>query len=422
MLSLSRLRLLPYALALLIPPLAMHAKGAAEVAMAVVDLLFLVRSVSSGDWGWLRRPWVRIGAAWWVWLMLCSLPGVGIGGWHSLGQAAGAVRFLLLVAALEHWLLREVQWQRRMHWMFTACAGWIGLNCLLQVWPGYNLFGIPRFGDGSLTGPFRKPLAGTLFSRLVYPAVLPPVSRLLARHRLGATLGAAGLAMLGIGIAVLIGQRTPVLLTLLGLLASGLLIRRLRPLVLACLVAGAAVLGASRVVSPPTWYRLVTKFTAQMQTFADTDYGLLAWRSIVITAQHPLMGRGYDGFRNDCPNPATFIGWSGEQTTRADGGGARFCNIHPHNHWAQMATDAGLPGLALFAAMVACWLATLLRRLGPGPDPIRAGLFVAVLIEWWPIWFGTGPFDTAVMGISYSLLGCGLAAAHAALQDRNSTP
>jgi O-antigen ligase len=321
------------------------------------------------------------------------------------------VRFLLLVAALEHWLLRETVWRRRLQAMLTAAALYIGLNALLQLVAGHNMWGWPRYADGSLSGPFAKPRAGAPASRLLFPALLPPACGLLARHRWPATLAAGALAIAGVGLIVLIGQRMPLLLTLLGLLVSGMMLRRLRPVVLVCLLAGAALLAATPVISPPTWYRLVTKFGAQMQSFPDSDYGLIGARAVVIAAQHPLFGRGFDGFRNACPDSRTWKPWPAATLHQPDGGGAAICNIHPHNHYLQAATDAGLPGLLLFGALVIAWLRGLLRHLGRDPDPLRVGLFVAVLMELWPIASTSGFYSTEIVGFMFLMLGLGLAEA-----------
>lgn len=401
-------------LVLLLPLLFMHAKAGAEATIGLLDLAFLLRCAGGRQWGWVRQDWVPIAVAWWLWLVVCSLPGIGIGGWHSFVQALAAVRFFLLVAALEHWLLREAAWRARLHAMLTAAALYIGLNCVLQLVAGTNMWGWPRYADGALSGPFAKPRAGAPASRLLFPALLPPASRLLARHRWPASLAAGALAIAGVGIVVLIGQRIPVLLTLLGLVVSGLMLRRLRPLVLVCLITGAVLLAATPVISPPTWYRLVTKFSYQMETFPDSDYGLIGARAVVIAAQHPIFGQGYDGFRNACPDMRTWEGWSAEKLNFWDGGGASICNIHPHNHYLQAATDAGLPGLVLFCALVWAWLRGLLRGIGRDPDPLRVGLFVAVLLELWPIASTSGFYSTEIVGFMYLMLGMGLAMARAA--------
>ena len=340
-------------LVLLLPVLFMHAKAAAEAVIALLGLAFLLRCALARDWRWLGEGWAPLAAAWWLWLVVCSLPGIGIGGWHSFGQAVLAVRFLLLVAALEHWLLREAAWRRRLQAMLSAAALYIGLNCWLQLLAGTNMWGWPRYADGSLSGPFGKPRAGPPAARLLFPALLPPVCRLLDRRFWPATLAGVALAVAGIGTMVLIGQRMPLLLTLLGLLVSGLMLRRLRPVVLACLLAGAMLLAATPVISPPTWYRLVTRFTYQMRIFPDTDYGLLAARAVVITAQHPVFGQGFDGFRNACPDMRTWQGWPAAKVNFWDGGGSAICNIHPHNPYLQIATDSDCPGWRCSAPL--CW-------------------------------------------------------------------
>jgi len=398
-------------LVLLLPLLLMHSRAGAEIAVALLGAGFLLRCAARREWAWLRAGWVPLGLAWWGWLVVCSAPGIGIGGWHSLLQALVAIRFLLLVAALQHWLLRDAPWRRRLHAVLTAAALYIGLNCLLQLVVGVNMWGWPRYADGSLSGPFAKPRAGAPASRLLFPALLPPLGRLLARRRWPASLAAGTLAIAGVGVIVLIGQRMPVLLTLLGLLVSGLALRRLRGLVLVCLLAGAAVLAATPIISPPTWYRLVTKFTYQMETFPDSDYGLIGARAVVITLQHPLLGRGFDGFRIACHDPRTWVGWPAERLHHQDGGGGSACNIHPHNHYLQAASDAGLPGLALFVALVVAWLRGLLKGIGRDPDPLRVGLFVAVLMELWPIASTSGLYEPEVVGYMYLMLGFGLALA-----------
>jgi O-antigen ligase len=398
---------------LLLPLVLLHVKVAAEALVALLDLGFLLRCLLRHRWQWLRRGWVPVGGAWWLWLLFCSVPGIGIGGWPSLLQAIAAVRFLLLVAALEQWLLCESRWQRRLQAMLTASALYIDLNCALQLVAGVNMWGLPRFADGSLSGPFAKPRAGAPASRLLFPVLLPPVSRLLARHRPSATLGAAALAIGGVGTIVLIGQRMPLLLTLLGMVLSGLLLPRLRRLLLVCLVAGAALLAATPVISPPTWHRLVTKFTYQMEIFPDTDYGLLYARAAVITLRHPLFGRGFDGFRNACPDMHNWIAFPAAKLNFWDGGGASICNIHPHNHYLQAATDAGLPGLVLFVALVAAWVRSLARGLWSKPEPLRVGLLIAVVLELWPIASTSGSYDIDIMGFMYLMLGFGLALAPA---------
>ena len=177
------------------------------------------------------------------------------------------------------------------------------------------------------------------------------------------------------------------------------------------------ILAASAVVSPPTFYRLVTKFSAQMENLPRSPYGLIAGRAVEIVRQHPITGRGFNGFRTGCDMPRYFHGWTYPGVPTDDGGALDGCNLHPHNHYLQAATDAGLPGLVLFCAMVLAWLAPLARGLWTRPSPVRVGLFASALIAQWPLASTSSAFAIEIGGIFFVLLGWGLAEARAAQAD-----
>ena len=487
------------ALVLVLPLVLLHGRGVAEAVIATIAALFLLRSARSRDWRWLRTGWVRVAAAWWLWLVACSLPvaGLGQGGAGSLVQAVVLVRVLLFAAALEHWVLAgtvrpgsrdagahrarqaaaEARWSATRRWLarLVALAGlYIALQCWLQALAGRDLWGWPRWGDGSLTGPYREPRAGPPMSRLLFPAMLPAAARWVARGRGWAALA---LVLAGVVTVVLIGQRMPLLLTGLGLVVSGLLLPRLRRVALACLLAAALLVPATAIVSPPTFGHLVTRFGQQMRHFPDSDYGRIAVRALVIARAAPWTGRGFDGYRTGCPDPSTFHALGGAAGDgRGDGGGGApdVCVQHPHNHYLQALTDAGVPGLLLFALLVASWLRALSLGLwrgqgragrsrdlprdrlenrprdrsenrsrdrsgkwlqdrshdrledwpqgrdragGRGEEAgrhaLRVGLFVAALIQEWPIASASSFTSMPLSGWFFLLLGLGLAEARA---------
>jgi hypothetical protein len=401
--------------ALLTPLLLLHAHGIAEGTIAVVDAGFLARTAITRDWTWLRASWLRLGLAWWGWLVLCSLPvtplGLGEGGAGSLIQAVATLRYLIFVAALEHSVLSDATARRWMFGVIAASAAYIAVQTVFQFVVGHNLYGEPSGRDGELTGPFGKPRAGPPMSRLLFPALIPLVAALLARPGVAARLGAYALLLGGVCVMVLIGQRMPLLLTGLGLFVAALLLRPLRPLVLVAVVAGSALTAATVVVSPPTYHRLVQKFSSQMDHFATSQYGQLYARALEIGEQHPLTGRGFDGFRTGCPVPRYFRpSFDGSQP---DGGGVAICAQHPHNFYAQALDEGGVPGLVLFAVLAIAWLALLGRGLWREPRPLRVGLFASVLIQLWPF-ASTSAFTSMPMGgWFFLLLGWGLAEARA---------
>ena len=417
------LRIVALGLVLLFPWFLLHARAAAEISIDLVSAGFLLHCAREHRWGWLARGWAPLGLAWWSWLVLCTalaLPASGQGG--ELLQAVLVLRFLVFTAALELWVLagaRDRRWLSRSLGLATL---YVAAQTLLQFASGTNLFGIPRSPDGELTGPFDKPRDAPTFVRMLFPALLPAAGAWLARG--GWRRSAGGALVAGsVLVMVLIGQRMPLLLACLGLLVAALLLPRLRGPAAVAVVAGGALLGASMVVSPPTFYRLVTKFSRQMQGFAASPYGLIAERATAIVEQHPWVGRGYDGYRTGCPEPRYFQAWHwpGRQA-EADASGASLCLTHPHNVYLQAATDAGLPGLVLFCALAATWLRRLGRGLLRNPAPLRVGLFVALLIQEWPIASTSPLISLPIGGWFFLLLGFGLAEAASAPSPSPARP
>ena len=398
---------------LVLPLLLLHAHGIAEGAIAVIDVCFLARSAITRDWTWARTPWLLVAWAWWAWLVVCSLPvpalSLGEGGSRSLVQAIVFVRFFILIAALEHTILRTAESRRWLYWLIAASAVYIAVQVIFQFFTGYGFWGDTIADEGVLTGPFRGPRAGPPFVRILFPAIIPWAAALLTRPGIKPLLGTWLLLIGAVAVALLIGQRMPFLLTLLGLAVIGLLLPRLRWGVLMAGLAGAGLLLASPVVAPSAHYRLVAKFSAQMEHFAVSPYGELYTRAYEIAVQNPVTGLGAEGMRTGCANPRYFR--PSFDGSLPDGGGASFCWVHPHNYYLEALVNGGFPGLLLFAAVSMAWLAALGRGLWQQPEPLRVALFAAALMQLWPIASSTSFTSMPLGGWSFLLLGWGLAEA-----------
>jgi O-antigen ligase len=403
-------------LALLALPVALlFTRAGADILVVATDCLFVVHLAwARSDAASWRSPafvWPR---AWWMWTILASVVvlafGIGPRAAHGALQAVLSLRFLLLLAAMG-WLLRTASARRGMALMTAAAAAWIALECWQQYLLGTDLWGWPRWGDGALTGPFREPKAGPVLVLLLFPAMLPAVMALLSRPSVAARIAALLLAAFGVATMILIGQRMPALLTVLGLLCCGVFLRRFRPVLLATLALGALLLAALPLISPPTFAKLVVHFTAQMSDFGRSPYGQLYTRAVVMTLAHPWTGLGFDGFRAGCDLPQyrhglPFLAHSGIPATDPAA-----CSIHPHNHYLEAATAGGLPGLLLFCAAVLAWLATLARGLLTSPDARRVGLFTATFLAFWPFASTSALLTLPNAGWVFLLLGWGLAEA-----------
>ena len=409
----SKLRQIALLATLLVPLGLLHAFVLAEICIAVTDVLFLAHSFTTWDFAWAKRGWVKIALLWWVWLLFCSTPlpwgGFGSAGWDmGFGQAFVVIRLILFTAALQNWVLTTPQSRRLAAVMISLSALWIGIEAWQQYLTGRNIFGNPRWGDGSLTGPFWKPRAGALYAHLLYPAMLPTVAALLGSSRRTRYFQGLALAVAGIVTAVLIGQRMGVVLAVVGLAVAFIYLPRLRIPAAIAAMAAAAFLLATPILSPATHAKLVGETDRSMSHFSQSPYGELYTRGTVMGLQSPWHGWGYNGFREDCPQP------------RFDGGlpalhipstqlGLGACNLHPHNYYIQSFTDAGLPGLVLFMLLAFWWLKDLAAGLWRHRSPRQISVLAGVATFLWPIG-STDEFPTLyILGWFFFLLGLGLA-------------
>ncbi len=325
-------------------------------------------------------------------------------------EALVLVRLFVFVAALENWVLAEAQARRLMGRVILVVALWVAIQCWEQYLTGTNIFGYPRWGDGSLTGPVVEPRAGATFVYLAFPAFLPWIS-----HGIGSTrrsprvLALVGL-LLVVVTQVLIGQRMPTMLMILGLCTTALLLPRVRFPVIVAMGAGIAFAGLTAVISPPTFGKLVVHFSAQMSHFMATQYAQLFERAMVMVTVHPWLGLGFDGFRNHCLDPEYMrnLSWFAVSDAKSSLG----CSIHPHNYYLLVATNAGLIGLGLFVLLGLAWL----WRLGRGAkhSALRVALFVPAAITFWPIAGTTSLFTLPNAAWVFLMIGWGLAEARSA--------
>jgi O-Antigen ligase len=394
---------------LLVTPALLNARALADIFFSVTAILFLVQCARTGRWSWLRQGWVPFAGAWWIWEMICSLPlpHPFHGTWPNFVQALVMLRYGVFAAALEHWLLRDPRPRLWLRWVVQAVIAYIYAGVLYQYAMGKNFYGYGRWADGELTGPFYKPRAAPELVRILFPAVLPPVMTLIARKSFLAKAAGVALGAIGIACMVLISQRMPVLLTILGLAVSALLLPKLRPVAIGLFIVGGLVIAASPAISPQTYYRLVEKFSMQMDHFRSSPYGLLLRRADEITEQDPIFGRGFNGFRDGCSEQRYWVGWTKQPGD--DGGGLSTCKQHPHNFYLQASTDGGYPGLILFSLMVLAWMRELGRGLWRNPNAVRVGIFAAALIHLWPIASTSAFLSLPVSGYFFVILGWGLA-------------
>lgn len=402
-----RLRAAAQALVLLLPVCYLAGRVPTDAALSLVALLFLARSALARDWAWLRRGWVRLALGLWLWMLAVSPFAVDPS--LSFSQSLFWWRFPVFAAALACWLLDEAL-LRRLVAVGAAVLALVVLDTWVQFLAGSDLLGKPPTESGRLTGPFDDPRVGTWTMRLFLPVAFGLLGLGLQRRR--PALAAAlwlGFVLAAAGAVAVSGERMATLLTLLGLAFGAWLLRggprRLLLAALAAALAGAAVLGAWQ---PQLAQRFVdqTRQTLEglaREGLAERYYGQIWLSALHLAGQRPLLGVGLKNFRVACDDPE--LGLPPSYAGR--------CTTHPHNLYLEWLVGAGLPGLLLFAALVAAWARALLPALRAGPSPWLAGCAAALAAQLWPLGPSGSFFSNWYGGAFYLALGGALWAARA---------
>lgn len=398
-----------------IPLFLVTGRAAADVAILLIALLFIVRSIVTRDGSWLRATWVRFGLALWVWMLLISNFAFDVG--LSYIQAVPWLRFLLFAVALEAWVLNTV-WIRRLVISATVMLVLVAVDAWWQYFTGFDFLGHPRPSGTRLTGPFDDLRVGTYLLKLMFPALLGfALWRIGEKANIGFKLFLGIAALVVIGAVFVSGERMAFLLLVLGLVLAAVLQKgALRAAVAGVLVTGAVGVGVVAMADRAMLERQFTSVVTTLSIFRDTPYGEL-WRSALqLGSERPGTGVGMKNFRVACKDPQ--IGLPEEVEGR--------CGTHPHNLYLEWFSESGVPGLMLFLLM----LAALAKHLWQGwqieySRAWMAGPVIAVIIQLWPIATTASFFSNWSGALMWLAIGWALAAARVGQQQesvRNSVP
>ncbi|CAI3933002.1 O-antigen ligase [Commensalibacter papalotli (ex Botero et al. 2024)] len=406
---------------LVLPIFLTHFRGIADGLISYVAICFLFHCFLEKEWEWSKQLWVMFALVWWGWLVICTIPFGSFFGETSNGnllQAMGVIRFPIFVIALQQWVLKENKYRRWLAYIIAFCTLYILLNMLAQLIIGYNILGMPRYFDGTLTGPYEHPRAAAPLSRMLLPVMLAVCAYLIWQYKgYKGQLYALFTLLFAVAMMVMAGQRMPFGLFIMGLGIAVIWLKPLRILALVTVGVVPIIILITAFISPESFNHLVTHFIDQMSHFSSSPYGLVYTRAVVMGAMNPWAGLGYDAFKHACGNAIYFHGWPFWDINSGNGGGGIICLTHPHNHYLQAFIDAGILGLILFILTIISALVELCKGLNitvtTKAEAIRkawcVGLFAAVFIHEWPFASTSNFVNMPLGGWFFLLLGMGLA-------------
>lgn len=385
----------------LLPALLLFSRALADATVVLVGLLFLLRSYRQKNWAWLQQPWFRLALVFWAYLILVNLP-MSISPEQSLKNALSFIRWPVFAMALAYWLLakRTQQWTLLKGLLFTCL--FVTVDTFWQYLFDVDWFGIERFSDNRLTGPFRNPVPGTLMLRVWFIALFAVFFwQSLANRADRQVVIIPLLLLIAMSFTFITGERMALLLVSLGgvLVLSALMIeaRRYRRRLLIG-VAGMILTGSLLLLaSPEMMQRSVLSIGDKLADFTGSDYGRVfsaAWR---IWQANFWFGTGFDSYQLVCEQMQVLA------TSRAP------CT-HPHNVYLELGAETGLIGLLLFICLLAALYRAALSPVIQARAWLHTSLSLSVLtVSFWPLMGGISLLSNWVAALVWLGVGWALA-------------
>ncbi|MAZ33058.1 MAG: polymerase [Thalassospira sp.] len=353
-----------------IPAFLLFARGAADGAVVLIALLFLVRSAVHRDWSWVRQSDIAILLVIWLIMNLLVSPFAEFSG-KSFGRSASWLRFVVFYAAVTRWILVD---QKAVRWVLIAFMTTVAVaaaDAFYQFLAGYSLLGGQPM-TGRLTGPLDRPNIGIYLAKTGFATVTLALALYLSdmmkqnAFRIGLVVFPFALM-----IVFLSGERTASVLSLLAIGCSlvGLFLvggkSRLAAAGIAVFVFGG--IGALLTISDRILARVMALGDV-VSDYSGSIYGeltSLGWR---LFTENPIVGTGMGNFGLVCP----------EYQAR---GLISECHPHPHNFYVEWLSDTGLLGTLPWSVFVGMIVWAGLRHFRNGhSQSLVAGLYLGTMV------------------------------------------
>lgn len=392
-------------LVVLLPVAVLFSRAIADIIATFLGLFFVYRSYKLDDWAWVKKPWVKIGIALWLYLVFI-VPVFAVNPGHSLFKGFAFIRWILFAAALGYWVLSDEYMRRIFQRAVVFLVIFIVLDSLLQYVTGLDLFLYEKYAQDRLTGPFGKPIAGLYTLKIIFISM---ATIYFSKRSFGEKKQIALLVLLlflGIAFIFITGGRNALMLMLLGttviFITIFVAVKSIRKILTVMLIVG-AIGGIALALTQPVVQNRVVNVTIDNLTHLDNWHYARIFRSaIAIWSDHKITGAGMRAFREECP--------------KLDGVNVNNdCAFHPHNPYLDWLVSAGLIGFFGFCLLgFYLFRETITRSLLHQNTMMGAFTSAILLSTFWPLQGGQSIFSNGYAAISWMGIGWALAASHSA--------
>ncbi len=337
-----RLWQIAYFSAVMIPFMLVGHRTAADVLCGLIGFLFLLKSASKREWGWVKEPMMVSLFVAWAWLCLVVTP-LAYDIQASATIAFPWIRFLLFFAAMRHWVLTEAKPLKLLGSALAVLLIFIAVDTVWQYVHGLSLSNNYAADSGRLTGPFGNVKVGIYLARMLLPVLGLCLFFSLFESRAKLVFATYGiLYFFVLGTIAVTGERAPFGMSVLGMFTVlSLLVLTEKKMRRLCLqLMGITFIAVAILIGTQEWVlgRLMHAVGILMD-FRNSSYGQLFWMAYEMGKDNILTGVGMKNFREIC-------------TQFMASGAATHYNLHPHNPYLEWFAEAGIIGLALFMTFV----------------------------------------------------------------------
>ncbi len=339
-----------WVLASAVPGVLILGRGAADTAMALVSVAFLITSFRHRSFNWVRQPWFVTALIITVYLVISGLLS-DIDLRTAAKDAIVWLRFPLFTAAFAYWILPQTNVQKWLMPYLAVLLSFVAIDTIVQFVWGTSLSGHPKPEyDGRLTGPFDRMVVGVYLERLVWPIIGLLFGWSLSAQHFSKKIILPMLFCLLVSSAILLsGERMA--FALFGLCAvlffAGAKNIRKQLFIIGMMVAVTAV--TLVFLNPTLKARFITRSTPYLSDLSNSPYGSVWHNGLAAWKHAPILGVGRNNFVTACESLGREGGFINENE---DQGQKLICVRHPHNIYIEWLAEGGVIGLVLFLVML----------------------------------------------------------------------
>lgn len=349
------LRKIALVLTALIPLFLLFSRVVADAALTIVGISFLVHSIKTKNYHYLKHPMTITLIALWLWFVISSF-------FSPFDYTAAIaisfvfVRFVLFFLACTYWLFTEKAAFKFAATIITLTIIIVTADALFQFITGFSISGREQWGD-RLTSFLRRPDIGIYLAKLIFPIIAFWVwfeSRVPYKRNWAYSFF---LLFFVITIIFLTGERTATVLALSALVFALFVIGITNEALRIYMITG--ILGTVGIFFLVIYksnfiYLRALNFIEDVTHFPDSLYGQLFKASIFSWEKYGIFaGVGVRQFRNSCP----YFKESALVT---------YCDLHSHNIYLEILSESGLIGLCLFVIFVGLCLKEVWQSASSG--------------------------------------------------------